>query len=159
MKRNFNAWLFFILNIICILILPCVFVWLQYGDLEYGYKISVTAIILTIVIVLIFKKIIVNKFLKSLDAKIINIETSALSITDAESIKASKNTWRFCSIIKLIIDSIIPICICIMAVLTIKAVEQGIIKLYGCLIFSLISIGIGIIFKIAEIITTKLYHE
>lgn len=159
MKKTLASWLFFVLSILFMLVIPCVFVWLQYGDLENTYKVSVTAIILIIAIYLTFKKIILNKWLKTLDAKIINIETNALSIVDEESIKANKTVWRLCSVAKILLDSIVPICIAILSVLTIKVVEQGLIKLYGCLIFCLISIGLGIVFRIVEIMTTKLQHE
>ena len=47
----------------------------------------------------------------------------------------------------------------VLAVLTIKTLEQGLIKLYGYLMFCLISIGIGILFRIAEIYSMKLKHE
>lgn len=159
MRKTIKSWLFFTLSIIFILVVPCVFVWLQYGDLTEGYKVSVTAILMLIGIVLTFKKLILNRFLKTLDAKIIHIETNALSITDNESIQANKSVWRGCTIIKLLIDSIIPICLGVLAVITIKVVEQGLIKLYGCLIFCLISIGVGIVCRIIEICTTKLKHE
>ena len=159
MKKTLKSWIFFILSIIFILIVPCGFVWLQYGDLTSAYKISVTAVLLIIGIVLVFKRLILNKYLKTLDAKIINIESNALSITDSESIKANKTVWRGCCIIKLLIDCVIPICLGVLAVITIKVVEQGLIKLYGCLIFCLISIGLGIICRIVEICTTKLKHE
>ena len=159
MKKTLKSWIFFVLSIIFILIVPCVFVWLQYGELTSAYKISVTAVMFIIGIVLVFKRLILNKYLKTLDAKIINIESNALSITDSESIKANKTVWRGCCIIKLLIDCVIPICLGVLAVITIKVVEQGLIKLYGCLIFCLISIGLGIIFRIVEICTTKLKHE
>ncbi len=159
MKKTIKSSIFFSLSIVFILVIPCVFVWLQYGDLTNAYKVSVTAILLLIGIALTFKKLIINKYIKTLDAKIINIETNALSITDAESIKANKIVWRGCSIIKLLIDCIIPICLGVLAVITIKVVEQGLIKLYGCLIFCLISISLGIFCRIIEILTTKLKHE
>ena len=159
MKKTLASWVFFALSIIFMLVVPCVFVWLQYGDLQGAYKVSATAIIIIIAIYLIFKKIILNKWIKTLDAKIINIESNALSITDIKSIKANKTVWRICSIVQVVLNSIVPICISILAVLTIKVVEKGLIKLYGCLIFCLISIGLGIVCRIFEIITTKLYHE
>ena len=40
-----------------------------------------------------------------------------------------------------------------------RALIFSIIKLYGCLMFCLISIGIGILFRIAEIYSMKLKHE
>lgn len=159
MKRSVCSWIFFIFQIVFMLIAPCVMVWIQYGGLAQKYKISVTAIILIMLIFLIFKKIFLNKLLKTFDAKIINIESNGLSITDPIVINVNKKAWRFYSLVQLFFSSIIPILIMVLAVLTIKTLEQGLIKLYGCLMFCLISIGIGILFRIAEIYSMKLKHE
>ena len=159
MKRTKKTWLFFILQLVFMLIAPCVFVWLQYGELTSGYKVSVTAILLTILIFWAFKRIFISKWLKTIDAKIINIETMALTITDKLAIESNKKAWRFYSLFQLIFSAIIPLLLFILAILTIKTVEQGLIKLYGCLMFCLISVSIGIIFRIAEIYSIKLTHE
>lgn len=159
MKKTITSSIFFILNIVFMLIVPIVLVWLQYGDNEGGYKLSITAILVIIGIFLVFKKVVLNKRLEALNLKVVSIESNALSITDEKSIKANKTVWRLCRTIQLLIDCIVPIGIAIISVLTIKVVEQGIIKLYGCLMFCFISIAIGLICKIVEIFTTKLKHE
>ena len=159
MKKTGKAWIFFIFQIVFVLIVPCILIWLQYGDLAKGYKVSVTAIMLTMLVFWIFKRLLLNKWLTSLDLKIVNIETNALSITDEKAIETNKKSWRFYSLMQLLFNSIIPLLIMILAVLTIQTVEKGLIKLYGCLIFCLISIIIGIIFRVCEIYSMKLTHE
>ena len=159
MRKTSTSWLFFVLTIIFMLIIPIALVWLQYGDNEGGYKVSVTAILVIIGIFLVFKKIVLNKRIEALNLKIVSIETNALSITDEKSIKANKTVWRLCRVVQLLIDCIVPVGVAVISVLTIKVVEQGIIKLYGCLMFSFISIAIGLICKIVEIFTMKLKHE
>ena len=159
MRRTTKAWAFFVLQIVFMLIIPCVLVWVQYGDLANGYKVSVTAIILTILVFWVFKKILLNKWVKTLDTKIISIEANALSITQESAIETNKKAWRFCSMMQLLISSIIPLLVMILAVLTIQTVEKGLIRLYGCLIFCLISIFLGVIFRICEIYAMRLTHE
>ena len=159
MKKTTKAWVFFILEIVFMLVVPCVLVWLQYGELANRYKISVTAILLTMLIFWVFKKIMINRWLKTFDAKIIGIEVNALSITDSEAIKINKKLWRTYSILQLLFNSIIPLLIMVLSVITIKTVESGLIKLYGCLMFCLISIFIGVIFRICEIYSMRLIHE
>lgn len=159
MKKTTKAWIFFVLEIVFMLVVPCVLVWLQYGELANRYKISVTAILLTMLIFWVFKKIIINRWLKTFDAKIIGIEVNALSITDSEVIKTNKKVWRTYSILQLLFNSIIPLLIMVLSVITIKTVESGLIKLYGCLMFCLISIFIGVIFRICEIYSMRLIHE
>lgn len=159
MRRTTKAWAFFVLQIVFMLIIPCVLVWVQYGDLANGYKVSVTAIILTILVFWVFKKILLNKWVKTLDTKIISIEANALSITQESAIETNKKAWRFCSMMQLLISSIIPLLVMILAVLTIQTVEKGLIRLYGCLIFCLISIFLGVIFRVCEIYAMRLTHE
>lgn len=159
MKRSAKSWVFFALQILFMLVVPCVFIWLQSGSLESGYKVSVTAIMLTILIFWVFKKVFLNKWLNSFDQKIINIETNALTITDKSAIETNKKAWRSYSVIQLAFNVIIPLLIFILAIITIKVVEQGLIKLFGCLIFCLVSIIIGFIFRIAEIYSIKFSHE
>ena len=132
MKRTKKTWLFFILQLVFMLIAPCVFVWLQYGDLTSGYKVSVTAILLIILIFWAFKRIFLNKWLKTFEQKIINIETNALTITDKQAISSNKKAWRFYSLVQLLFSAIIPLLLFILAIITSKTVEQGLIKLYGC---------------------------
>lgn len=159
MKRSAKSWVFFALQILFMLVVPCVFIWLQSGSLKSGYKVSVTAIMLTILIFWVFKKVFLNKWLNSFDQKIINIETNALTITDKSAIETNKKAWRSYSVIQLAFNVIIPLLIFILAIITIKVVEQGLIKLFGCLIFCLVSIIIGFIFRIAEIYSIKFSHE
>ena len=159
MKRTKKAWLFFALQLVFMLIVPCVFIWVQYGELTTKYKISVTAIFLIMLVFLIFKKIFLNKWLKTFDQKIINIETNALSLTDKTAIESNKRAWRNYSVLQMVFSSVIPLLLLVLAVITIKVVEQGLIKLYGCLMFCTLSIFVGVIFRIAEIYCMKLCHE
>ena len=54
---------------------------------------------------------------------------------------------------------IAAVLVMILAVLTIQTEEKGLIRLYGCLIFCLISIFLGVIFRICEIYAMRLTHE
>ncbi len=159
MKRTTKSWVFFALQLVFMLVAPCVMIWVQYGDLSQRYKISVTAILLILMIFLIFKKIVLNKYLKSLDGKILNIETNSLSITDKTAIESNKKAWRTYSVVQVLFNTIVPLLLLVLAVITIKTVEQGLIKLYGCLMFCAISIAIGVVFRIAEIYSMRLPHE
>lgn len=159
MKKTSKSWLFFILQILFMLIAPCVMVWVQYGDLTQKYKVSVTAIMLLLLIFWVFKRVFLNKWIKTLDLKITNIETNALSLTDKTAIESNKKAWRSYSLFQLAISSVIPLLLMALAVLTIKAVQDGLIKLYGCLMFCLISVFVGVLFRVCEIYSMKLQHE
>lgn len=159
MKKTKKSILFFVLQIVFSLIVPVVLVWVQYGGLAQKYKISVTAIMLLILVFLIFKKAVLNKWLKTIDGKVAHIETNALSITDENAIQTNKKAWRTYSIMQSICNYIIPILVFILAVLTVKKVEEGVMKLYGVLMLSMASFIIGMFFRWAEIYSMRLPHE
>lgn len=112
-----------------------------------------------LLVFLVFKKVFISKWLKTIDGKIINIETNALTIPDGQAIEANKKAWRFYSMAQLLSSAIVPILCFILAIITIKAVEKDLIELYGCLMFCLLSIAVGIVFRVAEIYSMKLTHE
>lgn len=159
MKRTAKSWVLFALQLIFMIVVPCIFIWVQYGDLTAKYKVSVTAIMLTILVFMIFKRIAIDKWLKTVDVKKASIETNSLSVTDKESIATNKKAWRNYAIVQLAISSVIPALVLVLATITIKTVEEGLIKLFGCLVFSLISIAVGVVFRLGEIYSMKLPHE
>ena len=156
MKKTKKAWALFIGQALFMIVIPCLFIWLQYGDLGTRYKISVTAIFLLILVFWTAKKIMFSNYLKTLDQKIVNIETNALSIVDKSAIEENKKAWRRFSLIKLFMNGVVPVLLFILGLITIKVVEDGLIKLYGCLIFCLLSIIMGVFLKIAEIYSMSL---
>jgi len=159
MKNTAKSWLFIGLQFLFFLIIPCVFIWLQSGGLAKGYKFSVSAIIALIIVFVLFKKIMLNSWLKKIDVKVTQIEVNQLSVTDQIAIQSLKKKWRTYSMIQLIINAVIPLACLALFILTIKTVEQGLIKLYGCLMFSAVSMAIGVIFKACEIYSVKTEHE
>lgn len=159
MKKTAKTWVLFALEIIFMLIVPLVFVWVQYGDVTMTYKVSTTAIVLSLAVFLVCKKVLLGKWSQTLTTKTAMIETNALSITDKSAIESNKKAWRNYSIIQACFNAIIPLLLFVLAIITIKAVEEGLIKLYGCLIFCLISVFVGFVFKIGEIYSVKFAHE
>lgn len=159
MKRTGKAWIFFVLELVFFIVIPLILIWVQYGTLAKKYKISVTAILLTILIFWVFKKVLLNTWLKTLDNRIVAIETNALSTTDEKAIISNKKAWRLYSLVQLIFSLIVPLLIMALSGLTIKVVEQGLIKLYGVLMFCFMSIFVGVLFRICEIYSMRLTHE
>ena len=159
MKHTKSSFAFFIMQLIFFLGVPVLFIWLQSGGLAKGYKLSVSAIIALIIVFLMFKKLMLNAWLKKIDIKVTQIEVNQLSVTDQTAVASLKKKWRVYSIIQLIINVIVPIACLVLFILTIKVVEAGLIKLYGCLSFSAVSMAIGVIFKVAEIYTVRCEHE
>lgn len=161
MKWTKKTWAFFGLQLICFLVIPCILIWLQYGDAELGakYKISVTGIIVLAFVFMLVKKIMLNPFLKKIDGQISQIEINQLSVVDHAAIYSLKKKYRALSVMQLVFNAIIPILMLVLFIMTLKVVEAGIIKLFGVLVFCAISIGLGVIFKVFEVYSLKCEHE
>lgn len=159
MKHTKKSVVFFTMQIICFLIIPAVFIWLQSGGLAVKYKLSMTAVISLIVVFLMFKKIMLNSWLKKIDGKVAQIEVTQLATVDESAISSLKRKWRTLSVIQLIINAVIPLAILALFLMTIKVVEAGLIRLYGCLLISSFSMALGVVFKIAEIYSVRCEHE
>lgn len=159
MKHTKSSTAFFIGQLLCFLIIPAVLVWLQSGGLAKSYKFSISGIIALVIVFVMFKKLMLDAWLKKIDSKVTQIEVNQLSITDLTAIASLKRKWRIYSMIQLFINAIIPLACLVLFLMTIKVVEAGLIKLYGCLLGTVISMFIGVIFKIAEIYSVKTEHE
>ena len=159
MKKTSKSWVFFVLQLFFIIVVPVALVWLQYGDTTGTFKIPITAILLVILLFLVAKKLLFKPWLDKVKIKIANIETNALTITDPLAIEANKKAWRMFTLAQLACDAFIPLLLFIASIITIKTVEQGIIKLYGCLMFCFVSIVVGIGFKVLEVYSMQLTHE
>lgn len=152
--------IFFFLQLMFFLVVPCALIWLQYSDgAGVKYKVPMTAIVLMIFVFLFAKKVWLNPWLKKLSDKLSQIETLQLATTEQTAVMSLKKQYRTISLIELFFNAVIPVLILVLFLLTIKAVETGIVKLFGALMFCAISFAVGIVCKVLEIYSVKMEHE
>lgn len=159
MKHTKKSFLFFVMQIVCFLVVPVIFIWLQSGGLAQGYKLSITAIIATVIVFIMFKKLMLNAWLKKIDDKVTQFEVNQVSETVPAAIASLKRKWRTLSLIQLFINAVVPLACLVLFLMTIKVVEAGLIKLYGCLLVSAVSMALGVLFRVAEIYSVRCEHE
>lgn len=161
MKWSKKTYAFFAMQLICFVVVPCVLIWLQYGGAELSekYKWSITGLMLFVLVFLVAKRIMVTPWLKKIDVQIAQIEIAQLNTTDAAAIASTKKRYRRLALAQLIFNAILPIAALVIGIMTIKAVQDGLVKLYGVMVFSAISMGVGLLFKVGEIYSVKCEHE
>lgn len=160
MKKTKWSWIYFILELVFFLALPCFFVWLQYGKTEVEwYKVSMTGIVILLLIFMIFKKIFITPIIVKINAQIAQIEIVQLAALEPSIILGYKKKYRSLSIKQLIFNTFVPALILSLTLMTIKVVEAGAIKMYNVLLICAISIVVGLICKIGEIYSLKCEHE
>ena len=142
------------------LVVPCALIWLQYSDgAGVKYKIPMTASLLFIFVFLFAKRVWLNPWLKKVSDKLGQIETLQLATTDQTAVQSLKRQFRSLSLIQLFFNAVVPILLLGLVIVTIKAVETGIVKLFGALILCAVSFAVGLVFKVLEIYSVKMEHE
>lgn len=159
MKKTKTSRLFFVLQLVFMLIVPCVIIWLQYGDAGQKYKISLSAVILLIFVFMVFKRLIFSPYLKKAGNQLSQIEIDQLQATEQRAINSLKKRYRKLSIVELLFNMIVPVLVFVLFLMTINAVQAQIIKLYGALVFCGISIGVGVLCRVGEIYALRCEHE
>ena len=116
-----------------------------------------------IIFVLLFfslsKRFWLNDSLKKLQAKIANIETDALSMTDQQAITTAKKVYKRYRYIDLLFKLLMPLVLLVGLTIIVKALEEQALKMYGVFLWSTISFAVGVGFKVLEIHCTKFVHE
>lgn len=152
--------IYFLLQLMFFLVVPCVLIWLQYSDgAGVKYKIPMTAILLFIFVFLFAKRVWLNPWLKKVSDKLGQIETLQLATTDQTAVQSLKRQFRSLSLIQLFFNAVVPILLLGLVIVTIKAVETGIVKLFGALMLCAVSFAVGLVFKVLEIYSVKMEHE
>lgn len=152
--------IYFLLQLMFFLVVPCALIWLQYSDgAGVKYKIPMTAILLFIFVFLFAKRVWLNPWLKKVSDKLGQIETLQLATTDQTAVQSLKKQFRSLSLIQLFFNAVVPILLLGLVIVTIKAVETGIVKLFGALMLCAVSFAVGLVFKVLEIYSVKMEHE
>jgi len=162
MKKTKWQAVFIVCQFICTFVVPVLCSWLEYGSnafVSVKYKISITGIIFVLLFFSLSKRFWLNDSLKKLQAKIANIETDALSMTDQQAIATAKKVYKRYRYIDLLFKLLMPLVLLVGLTIIVKALEEQALKMYGVFLWSTISFAVGILFKVIEIHCTKFVHE
>lgn len=151
-----------IMQFLCFFAVPIYLIWSQYAEVStvsQSYKITVTGLIAIAFIFLLAKKIWLNDKITKLQTKQAMIETQSLTATEERAIAKLKTAYKINGVLSMAINAIVPICLMALSILTCKALETQVIKLYGVLCLCSISFGVGYVCKLLEILTVMLPLE
>jgi hypothetical protein len=149
MKKDKKYWALEIAQLIFFLIIPIVlFIWkcttIQ-NDGGTRFIISCSGYIVAIIVFIIFKKIVLKKYLADLGGKIVNYTTQIETETDQTKIPLIEKALSKCLIIRdLFIVAPVLVALGLLLVI-IKAIEQQMITLYSVVGLCVISYIIGFI--------------
>lgn len=147
---------------LCMFIVPVLCLWLEYGNNAFvavKYKISITGVIFVLLFFSLSKRFWLDDALKKMQAKLVNIETDALSMTDQAAIASTKKVYKRYKYIDLTFKLIVPLILLVGLTVIIRALEEQALKMYGVFLWSTISFAVGVVFKILEIHGIRFMHE
>ena len=149
MKKDKRYWALEISQLMFFLVVPIVlFIWkctTIKNDGGTQFIISCSGYIVAIIVFIVFKKIILKKYLADLNGKIINYMTQIETETDQSKIPLIEKALSKCLIIRDVF-TVIPVLIGLgLLLVIIKAVEQQLITLYSVIGMCLLSYLVGFI--------------
>lgn len=149
MKKDKKYWALEIAQLIFFLIIPIVlFIWKCTTIQNAGgtrFIINCSGFIAAIIIFIVFKKIILKKYLLDLNGKIVNYTTQIETETDQTKIPLIEKALSRCLMIRDLFI-VTPVLIALgLLLVVIKAIEQQMITLYSVIGFCVISYIIGFI--------------
>lgn len=149
MKKDKRYWALEISQLMFFLVVPIVlFIWkctTIRNDGGTQFIISCGGYIVAIIIFIVFKKIILKKYLADLNGKIVNYTTQIETETDQTKIPLIEKAFSKCLIIRDIF-TVVPVVIGLgLLLVIIKAVEQQLITLYSVIGLCLLSYVLGFI--------------
>jgi RsiW-degrading membrane proteinase PrsW (M82 family) len=149
MKKDKKYWALEIAQLIFFLIVPiALFIWKCTTIQNEGgtkFIINCSGFIFAIIIFIVFKKVILKKYLSDLNGKIVNYTTQIETETDQTKIPLIEKALSKCLIIRdLFIVAPVLVALGLLLVI-IKAIEQQMITLYSVIGMCVISYTIGFI--------------
>ncbi len=149
-KKKF---VFNILEILFVGVIPLVLILFKYvevgdGTAQTGFKIGVAGILLAILVLLILKRIVLNKWLTNMGEQANNYVSIIKTETDQEKVDRAKSVLKGIRTIETIINALLPALIFIVALIACNALEQEVVKLSSCLGMIFVSFLIGTFFSV-----------
>jgi len=164
MKWTSKRMIFFILELVCWFAAPVTFIVMQYSTLKdtpenVSFKIGITGIVMIVLVLILAKKLLLNKYAKKLSAKIAVFETQIETETAPDKTLLIERAIRKSKIIESLMAFVVPFAILAGSMYVCWALEQAIVKLFGVFGFITISYVLGEVFSVCEIASIRSKHR
>lgn len=150
---NIKKLAFSILEVIFIGVIPIILILIKYGEMGDGteqttFKVGVAGILLAILVLIILKRIVLNKWLENMNEQANNYVSIIKTETDTEKVERAKSVLKGIRTLQTILNAILPALIFIVGLIACNALEQEIVKLSSCVGLIFVSFLIGTIFSV-----------
>ena len=152
------AWVWFVLEVLFIGAIPAVLIIANYaswGAEANGFKVGITGILLLLVVAFVLKKLVFNKRLEAMRAKLNQHEADLEVETDEEKIENLVSAVRKGRTIETVLNFVVPFLVLVAVYLMAKALEEAAVLLSGTLGFVIVSVLVGFMLQLIEALTMR----
>lgn len=152
------AWVWFVLEVLFIGAIPAALIIANYaswGAEANGFKIGITGILLLLVVAFVLKKLVFNKRLEAMRAKLNQHEADLEVETDEEKIENLVSAVRKGRTVETVLNFIVPFLVLVAIYLMAKALEEAAVLLSGTLGFVIVSVLVGFMLQLIEALTMR----
>ena len=157
-KKSPVSWVWFVLEVLFIGVLPAALIVANYaswGDEANGFKVGITGILLLLVVAFVLKKLVFNKRLEAMRAKLNQHEADLEVETDEEKIENLVSAVRKGRTIETVLNFVVPFLVPVAVYLMAKALEEAAVLLSGTLGFVIVSVLVGFMLQLIEALTMR----
>lgn len=157
-KKSPVAWAWFVLEVLFIGVLPAALIVANYaswGDEANGFKVGITGILLLLVVAFVLKKLVFNKRLEAMRAKLNQHEADLEVETDEEKIENLVSAVRKGRTVETVLNFVVPFLVLVAVYLMAKALEEAAVLLSGTLGFVIVSVLVGFMLQLIEALTMR----
>ena len=157
-KKSPVSWVWFVLEVLFIGVLPAALIIANYaswGDEANGFKVGITGILLLLVVAFVLKKLVFNKRLEAMRAKLNQHEADLEVETDEEKIENLVSAVRKGRTVETVLNFVVPFLVLVAVYLMAKALEDAAVLLSGTLGFVIVSVLVGFMLQLIEALTMR----
>lgn len=157
-KKSPVSWVWFVLEVLFIGVLPAALIvsnYASWGDEANGFKVGITGILLLLVVAFVLKKLVFNKRLEAMRAKLNQHEADLEVETDEEKIENLVSAVRKGRTVETVLNFVVPFLVLVAIYLMAKALEEAAVLLSGTLGFVIVSVLVGFMLQLLEALTMR----
>ena len=157
-KKSPVSWVWFVLEVLFIGAIPAALIIANYaswGDEANGFKVGITGLLLLLVVAFVLKKLVFNKRLEAMRAKLNQHEADLEVETDEEKIENLVSAVRKGRTIETVLNFVVPFLVLVAVYLMAKALEEAAVLLSGTLGFVIVSVLVGFMLQLIEALTMR----
>lgn len=162
MKKTVNHWLFLILELLFIAVIPLIIVYIGYdgwGEEATKFKWYFGVLCAFVVVFFVLKKTLINPWAERQRIKAGNLEAALETEVDKAKIMNIEDALRKARLQETIFAWILPLTFLIIAFLAVRAIERAIVTFSGILGFILVSESVGLFVCVLDALTVKSKHK